>query len=111
MARFYCTFYLVVQRVCNVVTMSTPEASSSAVPVTDAAVRPPSIDLQGVNATIAEEAVQFVMRHSLETRKDALMEVNRTMIKNKDRTEDAILGWSVVLSDQDTSGQYYFLPN
>ena len=83
-----------------------PEASSSsAAPVTDVAVRLLSMDLRGVNVTNTEEAIQFVMKHSLETRKDALMKVNQTMIKNKDRIEDAILGWSVVLGDL---GQFGF---
>jgi hypothetical protein len=67
-------------------------SSSSAAPVTDVAIRLLLIDLQGVNVTNTKEAIQFVIKHLLETRKDALIKVNQTMIKNKDRIEDVILG-------------------
>ena len=63
------------------------------------ALKLPAMDLQGVKVTNAEEAVQFVMKHSLEERKNALMLVNQSMMENKDKMEDAILGWNTALGN------------
>jgi len=71
----------------------------------DLAVRLLAMDLQGIQVSTTEEAVQFVMKHSLEQRKDALMMVNQCMMENKDRMEDAILGWSTILGNL---GQFGF---
>ena len=58
----------------------------------DVALRLPAMDLQGVKVSNAKEAVQFVIKHSLEERKNALMLVNQSMIENKDKIKDVILG-------------------
>ena len=68
------------------------ETLSSRTPVIDLAVRLLAMDLQGIQVLTTEEAVQFVIKHSLEQRKDALIIVNQYIIENKDRIEDVILG-------------------